>query len=61
MATSRDKKWNFAYRIEGETIYLEDACHAQNMHESKNVIRLTETQLKHMLVECISKIMKKIV
>ena len=61
MATSRDKKWNFAYRIEGETIYLEDACHAQNMHESKNVIRLTESQLKHMLVECISKIMKKIV
>lgn len=27
-------KWYFAYRIEGETIYVEDACHAQNMHES---------------------------
>jgi hypothetical protein len=26
-------KWYFAYRIEGETIYVEDACHAQNMHE----------------------------
>jgi hypothetical protein len=28
-------KWYFAYRIDGDTIYVEDACHAQNMHESK--------------------------
>ena len=27
-------KWYFAYRIEGDTIYVEDACHAQNMHEA---------------------------
>ena len=42
MATSRDRKWYFAYRIEGDTIYVEDACHAQNMHESllRRVIRL---------------------
>ena len=28
------KKWYFTYRIDGDTIYVEDACHAQNMHES---------------------------
>lgn len=28
-------KWYFAYRIDGDTIYVEDACHSQNMHESK--------------------------
>lgn len=27
-------KWYYAYRIEGDTIYVEDACHAQNMHEA---------------------------
>lgn len=26
-------KWYFAYYIEGNTIYIADACHAQNMHE----------------------------
>ena len=26
-------KWYFAYRIEDDTIYVEDACHSQNMHE----------------------------
>ena len=42
MATSRDRKWYIAYRIEGDTIYVEDACHAQNMHESllRRVTRL---------------------
>lgn len=29
MATT--KRWNFAYGIDGSTIYVEDACHAQNM------------------------------
>lgn len=29
------KKWYYAYRIEGDTIYVEDACHAQNMHEER--------------------------
>ena len=27
-------KWNYAYRIEGNTIFVEDACHQQNMHDS---------------------------
>ena len=27
-------KWYFAYRIDGDTVFVEDACHAQNMHES---------------------------
>ena len=26
-------KWYFAYRIDGDTIIIVDACHAQNMHE----------------------------
>ena len=40
MANSNDRKWFFAYRIDGDTIYVEDACHAQNMHESKNAENL---------------------
>ena len=41
-------KWYFAYRIDGNTIYVEDACHAQNMHEAiahselKSVLNLIE-------------------
>ena len=36
-------KWYFAYKIEGDTIYVEDARHAQNMHEGLNrVINLME-------------------
>ena len=26
-------KWYYAYTIEGDTIFIEDACHAQNMHD----------------------------
>ncbi len=26
-------RWNYAYRIEGDTVYVEDACHAQNMRD----------------------------
>ena len=26
-------KWYYAYTIDGETITIQDACHAQNMHE----------------------------
>ncbi len=29
-------KWYFAYRIEGNTIFVVDSCHAQNMHEKTN-------------------------
>lgn len=29
-------RWNFVYRIENDTIYVEDACHAQNMSEFTN-------------------------
>lgn len=60
MATSKDKKWNFAYKIDGDTIYIEDACHAQNMHESRNIIRLTENQFKKLIVESVEKILKEI-
>ena len=28
-------KWYFAYTIDGDTIFIEDACHAQNMHEER--------------------------
>ena len=27
-------RWYYAYKIEGATIYVVDACHAQNMKES---------------------------
>ncbi len=27
------EKWYFAYTIEGDTITIVDACHAQNMHD----------------------------
>ena len=53
MTTSRDRKWYFAYRVEGDTIYVEDACHAQNMHESKEVIRITETELRQVIAESV--------
>lgn len=26
-------KWYFAYKIDGDTITIIDACHAQNMHD----------------------------
>lgn len=32
-------RWNFAYRIDGDTIYVEDVCHAQNMHNSKERLK----------------------
>ena len=27
------ERWYYAYRIDGDTITVVDACHAQNMHE----------------------------
>ena len=41
-------KWYFAYRIEGDTIYVEDACHAQNMHEV-----LLRNRIRRIVLECI--------
>ena len=29
-------RWNYAYRIEDDIVYIEDACHAQNMNEFTN-------------------------
>ena len=26
-------RWYYAYRIDGDTVTVVDACHAQNMHE----------------------------
>ncbi len=34
MATSKDGRWNYAYRIDGDTVYVEDACHGRNIHET---------------------------
>lgn len=28
-------KWYYAYTIDGDTITIQDACHAQNMHEGQ--------------------------
>lgn len=27
------EKWYYAYTLEGDTVTVVDACHAQNMHE----------------------------
>ena len=59
MATSRDRKWNFAYRIEDDTIYVEDACHAQNMHESKQIVKLTKSELREVIKESVRTILKE--
>ena len=58
MATSNDKRWNFAYRIDGDTIYIEDACHAQNMHESKKLLRISESKLKQIIYESIVSVLR---
>ena len=57
MATSRDRKWYFAYRIEGDTIYVEDACHAQNMHES---LLIQVTRLDKLISESIRHTLRKL-
>lgn len=59
MATSRDRKWNFAYRIEDDTIYVEDACHAQNMHESKHIVKLTKTELREIIKNSVRTILNE--
>ena len=47
-------KWYFAYRIEGETIYVEDACHAQNMHEA-----ITHRRLMQLIEECVRDVLRQ--
>lgn len=34
------KKWYYAYTINDDTITVVDACHSQNMHESKKSISM---------------------
>lgn len=41
---NRKTRWNYAYRIEGDTVYIEDACHAQNMSEFANIYKFNEQQ-----------------
>ena len=37
------KNWYFAYKINGDTIFVEDACYSQNMHEANlKVMNLIE-------------------
>ena len=33
MFMATDGKWNIAYKVQGGTVYVYDACHAQNIHE----------------------------
>jgi len=54
------KKWYYLYQIEGDTIYVLDACHSQNMHESiagTKHIRLSVNQLHSIITETIKKIL----
>lgn len=39
-------KWNFAIDIKGNKAIIVDACHAQNMHNNKNLIDLFEKDLQ---------------
>ncbi len=36
-------KWFYAYRIDGNTIYVEDACHVQNMKDAPSAIEFNST------------------
>lgn len=45
MATSKDKRWNFAYKIKDNTIYVYDACHSQNIHDNKKIIDTIVTEV----------------
>lgn len=45
-------KWYFAYRIEGDTIYVDDACHSQNIHDNKDII-------DQIITEAINKIIRQ--
>ena len=39
-------KWYYAYTIEGDTIVVRDACHAQNMHEDNKRGYILEDELE---------------
>ena len=36
------EKWYYAYTIEGDTVTVVDACHAQNMHEQNKQSKLVK-------------------
>ena len=48
-------KWYYAYIINGDEIMVVDACHSQNMKESKSTIRLKESELRNIIKETIKK------
>ena len=54
-------KWNFAYKIEGDTVYVYDACHSQNIHESseRRTVILTESELKGYLKKAVRRVMNE--
>ena len=53
MAVSKDRKWYFAYRIDSDTVYVEDACHSQNMHESMNAEKLLRKIIMEEVRKCL--------
>lgn len=60
MATTKSKKnkqWNFAYKIQNNTIYVVDACHSQNMHDNLN-FNIYNQQLYESIMREVSKIVK---
>lgn len=57
-------KWYFAYKVEGDTVYVYDACHAQNMHEiakprRRYTVRLTEEDLRQVIKKSIREALKQ--
>lgn len=54
----------FAYKVEGDTVYVYDACHAQNMHEiakprRRYTVRLTEEDLRQVIKKSIREALKQ--
>lgn len=54
-------KWSFAYKVENDTVYVYDACHSQNIHESsdKRIIRLTEEDLRRCVKETLKRVLNE--
>lgn len=54
-------KWSFAYKIEGDTVYVYNACHSQNIHESseRRTVILTESELKGHLKKAVRRVLNE--
>ena len=47
VALSKDNKWYYAYRIEGNIIHVYDACYCTNIHDNRKMIDKIITEAIH--------------